>query len=151
MNYNIWVSSFIDHILQKIIQTIIWNEFFAIKNKVLIMLNSGMINKKSVWPLYQISFTKSVKRNDVSFLQIFFLWKRIKMFLEVENNKLKRYLYKYMLLLTFRLPESLCIGSTPDMNFVYSWYVIEDSNLATFKGPFKGSNPGSLKVNNVIF
>ena len=48
--------------------------------------------------------------------------------------------------LTFRLPESLYIGSTSDMNFVYSWFVIQDSNLATFKGPFKGSNPGSLKV-----
>ena len=24
--------------------------------------------------------------------------------------------------------------------------MIQDSNLATFKGPFKGSNPGSLKV-----
>ena len=50
--------------------------------------------------------------------------------------------------LTFRLPDSLYIGSTSDMNFVYSLYVIQDSNLATFKGPFKGSNPGSLKVNS---
>ena len=26
--------------------------------------------------------------------------------------------------------------------------MIRDSNLATFKGRFEGSNPGSLKVNN---
>ena len=32
------------------------------------------------------------------------------------------------------------------MNFVYSWYMIRDTNLATFEGRFEGSNPGSLKV-----
>ena len=29
--------------------------------------------------------------------------------------------------------------------------MIQDSNLATFKGPFKGSNPGSLMVNNKYY
>ena len=35
------------------------------------------------------------------------------------------------------------------MNFVYSWYMIRDTNLVTFKGRFEGSNPGSLKVKNL--
>ena len=56
-------------------------------------------------------------------------------------------LHNLQINLNFRLPESLYIGSTSDMNLVYSWYVIQDSYLATFKGPFKCSNPGSLKVN----
>ena len=60
-------------------------------------------------------------------------------FLRVEN------LCFWQSVLTFRLPESLYIDAPSDMNFVYSWYMIRDTNFAT-KGRFEGSNPGSLKV-----
>ena len=70
---------------------------------------------------------------------------RIRFFKKDKNHPKNHWQYsKYTVeCLTFRLPESLYIDAPSDMNFVYSWYMIRDTNLATFKGRFEGSNPGS--------